>query len=168
MKPAGRLGLVFVIILCCIGCDQATKAVARATLASSGPISLWNDLIHLEYGQNSGAFLGLGASWPREARWLFFLLVPAVSLLLTLAYIARVRDAELTPVVGLSLLAGGGISNLIDRVVNNGAVADFVRLGGRVLHTGVFNMADVAIVAGAIVLFWWSVRESRHTPQNDA
>jgi signal peptidase II len=65
------------------------------------------------------------------------------------------------PFIGLCLLTGGGLGNLIDRISNNGAVTDFLRLGIGPLRTGIFNLADVAIVSGVLMLLWWSVGEGK-------
>jgi signal peptidase II len=57
-----------------------------------------------------------------------------------------------SPVVGATLLAAGGIGNLIDRVIRDGAVIDFMNLGIGPVRTGVFNVADVHIMA-AVAMF---------------
>jgi len=68
----------------------------------------------------------------------------------------------------LSLFIGGGASNLIDRLVYKGAVIDFLNIGIGNLRTGVFNVADVAIVAGAglMILSGLSAEDSRQSPSN--
>jgi signal peptidase II len=63
--------------------------------------------------------------------------------------------------MSLSLILGGGISNLIDRLVRDHRVIDFMIVGFGWLKTGVFNVADVAITAGVGLLFWRSVRSSQ-------
>ena len=81
--------------------------------------------------------------------------------MVTLVYLMRVPSLDLMPVIGLSLMAGGGVGNLIDRIFNNGAVTDFVRLGIGPLRTGIFNLADVAVVVGISMLFLWGVGERK-------
>jgi signal peptidase II len=76
---------------------------------------------------------------------------------------ARVDRLELVPTIALSLLAGGGIGNLIDRIANDGAVTDFVRIGIGPLRTGIFNLADVAIVVGVLVLALWNAVDGSET-----
>ena len=156
MNRFSRLGLVLTIVICCVGCDRATKHIAKETLSSSPPISLLGDSVRFEYVENSGAFLGLGSSLPDAARVLLFIIFSGAGLVVAIAYIFRVDGLELMPTIGLSLLAGGGLGNLADRIANNGAVTDFVRLGIGPLRTGIFNMADVAIVAAVLVLGLWS------------
>lgn len=156
-----RFSLAILILLSCAGCDRATKNIAREELVSSPPISLLNDFVRFEYVENSGALLGLGSNLPREGRFLLLVIFAGASLLLALGYIASVHRLDLMPLIGLSLLAGGGVGNLIDRIFNNGAVTDFVRLGFGSLRTGVFNLADVAILAGVLMLLLWSAGERR-------
>lgn len=170
MNRFSRIGLVLAIVICCVGCDRATKHIARQTLASSPPISLLGDSVHFEYVENSGAFLGLGSNLPDAARVLLFVIFSGAGLVVALAYIFRVDGLELMPTIGLSLLAGGGVGNLADRIANNGAVTDFVRLGIGPLRTGIFNMADVAIVAAVLVLGLWSAfgaKQSSDSPESE-
>lgn len=165
MKRTWRLSLFILILLACVGCDRATKTFARGALASSLPISLLNDLVRFEVTENRGALLGLGSKWPNEVRFGLLVVFAGVSLTLALVYVARVHRSEWMPLMGLSLLAGGGIGNLIDRIFNNGAVIDFVSLGIGSLRTGIFNLADVAIVAGILMLLLWSARETKRPEQ---
>lgn len=163
MNRAWRLGLVLLIVLSCVGCDRATKYVAWRTLSSSPPISLLYDSVRLEYTENIGAFLGLGSSLPSAVRVLLFVIFSGAGVLLAFVYLARADRLDLLPTIALSLLAGGGVGNLVDRISNNGAVTDFVRLGIGPLRTGIFNLADVAILAGVLLLFLWSLGERKDT-----
>ena len=88
---------------------------------------------------------------PREVRFVLLVIFASVSLVLTLAFIATVPSLGLRPLIGLSLVAGGGVGNVIDRIFNNGAVIDFIRLGIGPFRTGIFNVADVAIVVGVAI-----------------
>jgi signal peptidase II len=60
----------------------------------------------------------------------------------------------------LALVAGGGISNLIDRLLYNGRVTDFLNVGIGGVRTGIFNVADMAIMAGALLLLL-NMRDSK-------
>jgi signal peptidase II len=73
---------------------------------------------------------------------------------LLLVFSARLFQAtKPVELVGWSLVIGGGASNLIDRLVRDGRVVDFLRIGIGELRTGVFNVADAAIVLGLACLF---------------
>jgi signal peptidase II len=152
MKRIHRLGLVVLILISCTGCDQVTKNIAKEALASSAPISLLNDSIRVEYTENPGAILGLGADLPSEIRLLFFIIFVSLVLTLTLVFIVNTHGLNLIPLVGLSLITAGGIGNLLDRLFNDGAVIDFVQLGLGLFRTGIFNLADVAILVGVSTL----------------
>jgi signal peptidase II len=63
-------------------------------------------------------------------------------------------------------VAAGGIGNLLDRLFNNGAVIDFIRLGIGPLRTGIFNMADVAIVTGVVTFLLFSTQGKQKAAAN--
>lgn len=64
-------------------------------------------------------------------------------------------------IAGFSLIVGGGIGNLIDWTFNNGAVIDFMNFGVGNLRTGIFNIADVAIMLGEGMLIFFALRNKR-------
>ena len=144
-----QLMILLLLLATCVGCDQAAKRVARAELFNADPISYWNGVVRFEYAENSGAFLSLGSRLPPQAR--FFFLVVMVGGLLTIGLGLTIFSDRLNlrQKAVLALAVGGGLGNLIDRVAN-GAVVDFMSLGIGNLRTGIFNLADVAIMAGMI------------------
>jgi signal peptidase II len=79
-------------------------------------------------------------------------------LLALLAYALFVRAARATFIFALALVLAGGSSNLIDRFANDGYVVDFINLGVGPIRTGIFNVADVAITAGILLLLFQSWR----------
>jgi len=147
-----RLGLVILILIACTSCDQMTKSIAKVSLAPSSPISLLNDSIRMEYIENPGAILGLGGNLPREARVLFAIVFVSVILAFTLVFAVNTHRFSLMQLVGISFVAAGGLGNLLDRLANDGSVIDFIRLGIGPLQTGIFNVADVAIMGGAFTI----------------
>ncbi|MEW5851205.1 MAG: signal peptidase II [Myxococcota bacterium] len=150
----------------CIGCDQATKRAAEQSLAGSAPISFVGDVFRLQYAENTGAFLGMGGNLdPRLRFWAFTILVAV--LLLGALWWGLTAPLSRTRVLALAAILGGGWSNWLDRVVNNGAVVDFMNLGLGPLRTGIFNVADVAIVVGAALLaVRWSSPQGRPAAQS--
>jgi signal peptidase II len=165
MRRLWRFVLVLLILLSCVSCDRATKNIAKEQLAASPAISLLNDAVRFEYTENSGALLGLGSTLPSGVRYLLLVVFAGASLLFTLIYIASARRLDFALLMGLSLVAGGGLGNLIDRIFNNGFVTDFVRLRAGPLRTGIFNMADVAIVVGTGLILLWSLREGKEVAE---
>jgi signal peptidase II len=134
-------------------------------LASSGPVSLLNDAVRFELIENLGAILGFGSNLPREVRFLLFVVFTGAIGLIALAFTVSARRPIWWQWVGLSLVAGGGVANLVDRILNDGAVTDFVRLKLGPLRTGVFNLADVAIVVGAALVLLASTRVEHDSPE---
>lgn len=151
-RKASALLVFGAVLFGAAGCDVATKQLALASLAGAGTVSLAGDLVRLELASNPGGFLSLGAHLPEALRQLFFVgLVPLLLLVLCAALLRR-REASLPLVMGLGLFAGGGLANWLDRLLHGGAVTDFVTLGLGPLRTGVFNVADLAILAGVAAL----------------
>jgi signal peptidase II len=148
VRRTTRLILVAIITLASVGCDQATKHFARHTLAAPERISILDGLVHLELAENRGAFLSFGSNLSAEARRFLFIICPSV-LLLAVAF-ASLFGPRLEPghVIGLALVLGGGVGNLIDRLFQDGVVTDFVRVSLGPVRTGIFNMSDLAIVLG--------------------
>jgi signal peptidase II len=135
-----------------------TKTIAKESLASSSPISLLNDSIRIEYTENLGAILGLGANLPGQVRFLVFVIFVSLILAVTLAFAVNAHSFSLNQLIGLSLMAAGGIGNLLDRLFNNGAVIDFVSFGIGPLRTGIMNVADVATTIGVVTFLLFSVK----------
>lgn len=148
-----RLTVMIVTLLACIGCDQATKAMARSQLPRNEIQSFVYDTFRLQYAENKGAFLSLGASLSESLRRAFFSVGIAVVLLGVFAYIIAGPAISPTYLVSITLILGGGLSNLIDRWAYGGVVVDFLNVGIGEIRTGIFNLADVAIMAGATSIF---------------
>jgi signal peptidase II len=144
--------LVLFVILSCVGCDQASKAIARDILPRSERISLLGDILRLQSAENNGAFLGMGNALPERVRSVIFTGLVAVLLLglLVCLFYAPLVPSKLC--IGLSMIVGGGLSNLLDRIINQGWVFDFLNLGVGVLRTGIFNIADVTVMVGAVLV----------------
>jgi signal peptidase II len=143
---AGRIALV-VMVLATIGCDRVTKHAAASMLAGTPVRSYLADTVRLAYVENPAGFLSLGTGLPPAARMAIFTVATGF-MLLALAVIAIRRRWDGWPILGLSLFVAGGASNWIDRVMR-GSVVDFLNVGVGPVRTGVFNVADVAILVGA-------------------
>ncbi len=151
MSRAERIRLLFAVLLVVLALDQATKLLARKHLAYQPGQSYLGGVARLEYAENRGAFLSLGADLP--AGWREGLLTGLNVLLVVglTVYLVRGRDLSRWPTFALALLISGGFGNLIDRVFRGGAVVDFMILGVGPVRTGVFNVADLCLTTGAIL-----------------
>lgn len=153
LSRAAQLSILFLLLATCVGCDQAAKRMATQHLFDAQPISFLNGLVRFEYAENAGAFLSLGSRLPPSARFLLLEVMVGALLLCGLFFTIFSNRMSLRQKAVLALAMGGGLGNLIDRVLH-GAVVDFVSLGIGSLRTGIFNLADVAITVGMIGILW--------------
>jgi signal peptidase II len=158
MNKVGRIVLILLVAGIIAWIDQVTKSIAREQLANSPPIILINDIIRVYYSENSGAMLGLGANLPPNLRFWLLSVVAGLMLIGMLVFAWRSESLDIMGVLGTGLLVGGGVSNLIDRIIS-GRVIDFMNIGIGNLRTGIFNVADVAIMIGAGLVIVWSLRQ---------
>jgi signal peptidase II len=159
-----RIGLRVALLLAMagtIGCDRVTKHIATATLAGMPQRSFLGGVLRLDYAENAGAFLGLGADWPPYPRAMLFAVTTLVGVVVVAALGRRLRHVP-AALVGLALFAAGSLSNLVDRAAY-GSVVDFLNVGIGPLRTGIFNVADVAIFAGAVLVVAFGRFGSRPT-----
>src|SRR5688500_9666823 len=112
----GRLALL-VAMVATIGCDRVTKHIAGATLSGTAGRSFLADTVRLDYVENTGAFLGLGAEWPVPVRTAVFGVGTAL-LLLAIAVAALRSRWPRRALLGVALLVAGGASNLVDRIAH--------------------------------------------------
>jgi signal peptidase II len=135
--------------------DQASKAWALAELGNGRRIPLIDSIFDLRLVSNPGSAFGLfkGST----------LMIFVASCLITIAVIVwAIRDPAAHPALGL--IIGGGIGNLIDRMVRppgggRGEVIDFVYLS----FWPTFNLADAAIVVGVGAMLLLAMRENQTT-----
>lgn len=158
MRPTVRIVLL-VAIVATIGCDRVTKHFAATILTGTSSRSFLADTVRLEYGENTGGFLSLGANLPVVARISVFVIGTGVALLVAIWVAVRSSVSSWT-LVGLSVFVGGGASNWVDRV-SRGSVIDFLNVGFGSFRTGIFNVADMAIMLGAGIIVITELRANR-------
>jgi signal peptidase II len=161
MDMLKRAALILIVLITSVGCDQVTKEIARTRLPELRVYSFLGDLFRLQLTENHGAFLSLGAALSESNRFLIFTAMVGFALLGVLVYMLRKPNIGAFNIVSISLILGGGIGNLIDRILFNGGVTDFLNVGIGQLRTGIFNVADVAIMAGVGMLLYWSLRHQK-------
>ena len=161
--PRERIMLVILIIMLCVGCDQLTKEIAKSHLPRTKALSVAGDALRLDYTENRGAVLSFEYCLPE--RWRGSVLTTAVAVGLGLLLIFLMLTSVLRPslVVGVALICGGSLSNLLDRVAFGGYVVDFLSLGWGGFRTAIFNVADAAITMGTVLFLsgiLWNLRPS--------
>jgi signal peptidase II len=157
MSKTARTLLLLGIILSTVGCDHITKHLATTHLTGQ-PVnhSYLDGLLRLEYAENTGGFLSVGAALPAGLRNSIFIFGAAIVLCVIAVVVWKCRWDTATT-AGLSLVLAGGASNLFDRVVHGGVI-DFLNLGLGSVRTGIFNIADVAICTGLLLIAFTSIR----------
>jgi signal peptidase II len=156
--------LLGVILIATIGCDRVTKRIAIEALAGAPDRTFLAGTLRVAYAENTGGFLSLGAEWSHGGRTAVFVVATGALLLMVAAAMVRMRLDGLA-LLGATLFLAGGASNWADRVMH-GRVVDFLNIGIGPLRTGVFNVADMAIMAGLGLLIWAQWFEERRLPSD--
>lgn len=143
------IGVAFIVA------DQLVKLLALAALQTQS-FKFGNDPVNLALALslNPGAFLSVGAALPPLVKQMIFIIGVAV-VVGWAGYWALMHWATATgKALAVYAIALGGAGNLIDRVFRDGHVVDYLIINVGAAHTGVFNLADIAITAGALALAW--------------
>lgn len=146
-----RIVLILILIIGNIGCDQVSKKIVRKNIGPYETISVLNDHLTVIRAENPGAFLSLGDSLPSTAKSVLLSLLPLLILAFVFYYIITKHSLSKPMLVGLCFIVGGGIGNVFDRIVY-GSVTDFLHIKFGIFQTGIFNLADLSIVTGTIIL----------------
>lgn len=126
--------------------DQLTKITAINNLKDGNSVKVIGDFLNLTYVENYGAGFGI----LQNARWLF--IVVTIAVVISMIYFAISNKNDLMLKISIYILIGGAIGNLIDRIFR-GYVVDFIDIRfGKLYDFPVFNIADIAVVVGAILL----------------
>ena len=152
MMESRRIFFTLLVMVTCIGCDQATKTIASSRLESNVPVELIGNNLYLEYTENTGAMLGVGAELPEDMRFLIFTVFAGIALSAIFLYTVFERNLNAVDVISLSMILGGGLSNLLDRLFKGGIVVDFMIVSIGSIKTAIFNFADLSIVLGLLTL----------------
>jgi signal peptidase II len=154
--PGRRLVLFAVVAAVVIALDQWTKILVREHLGA--PRVYAHGLLTLVHTENTGAFLSIGANLPPIVRTLIFGGFVAVMLVVFTIAVVRGSIRGAGESVAAAAIIAGGVGNLIDRLMRDGRVTDFLYLEAGPLHTGVFNVADMAITCGVVWLLLTSMK----------
>jgi signal peptidase II len=152
-----------------VAIDQVSKAWADSQLRLRGIVEVLPNVLDFRYVRNPGAFFSMGAQLPQDVRRVLLSAAAIVVLGLIAALYARTGAGQGRLRWALVLLSSGAAGNLIDRM-RSGDVIDFVHLHvGSVLRWATFNVADVLITAGLLLLVIdvmrpQAARTPRHVP----
>jgi signal peptidase II len=167
MKSPIKIVLFCTLSLVFISCDRVTKQLAKEQLKGKEDIIYFHGTIRLQYAENTGAALGFGDSLPQQASMILLGILPLLFLLLLFGYAIRnAAKMRMMKMLSLALLFSGGIGNIIDRLLYDRHVTDFMNIGIQNLRTGIFNVADICVTAGAIgLLLFFSDKQIQSKPQ---
>jgi len=147
-RVANRL-LILVLLFLLVGCDHASKGVAKAELEAGGAFEVVRGVLSLRYVENTDIAFNLLRFIPEAIRFPALLAAGAIAVVALCFLLLRTRWSVSVPLLALILVTAGAVGNYLDRVFR-GYVVDFVHLP----HWPVFNIADVYITIGGLVLAW--------------
>ncbi|MBK7227684.1 MAG: signal peptidase II [Ignavibacteriales bacterium] len=146
-----RFLIISISILFLVGCDQTTKKVAQSELKNKDKTEIAG-IINLQYIENDGGMLSLGNKLPQEIKFIVFILLVSVFLIILFFYILKNQREMFLKQSALVLILSGGLGNLVDRVFNNGNVIDFIRIRLPLIESGIFNIADFYVTLGFVMI----------------
>ena len=146
-KTTARWAL-YATMLLLVGCDHATKTVAKEALSAGRVVTIARGWLDLRYAENFDTAFSLTRGWGSASKGTALCLVAIATTAAVLVVAWKRRNvATRSEQIGMALVLAGAVGNTLDRV-RRGYVVDFIH----VHHWPVFNVADVLVVAGAVLL----------------
>jgi len=147
-----KILLVSLSVFCLVGCDYTSKKIAKDSLKDISVHSYLGGNLKFVYVENPGGMLSFGSDLPVKSRLIIFQLLVSLLLVSLFVYTILMQRIKKWSLIALILILSGGIGNLLDRITNEGRVVDFMMMGIYSFRTGIFNIADVYITFGVLVL----------------
>ena len=142
--------IAIIIIVLSVILDRISKILVVSFLKPQGQFLILNHIIQFSYVENKGAAFGI----LENQRWIF--IAATLIMILVLSYALYKKMIVGTwGIIGVALIIGGGIGNLIDRIFQ-GYVVDFIDF--KLIYficPAVFNVADMCVVIGAFICIIW-------------
>ena len=146
------------LILCL---DQLTKGFVQKWLVMGESRDLIPGFLSLTARRNNGFAFGLLQKAPPSLQEAFFIGVPVFALILIILIFIKLQDNQVPTSVALTTILAGAIGNLIDRL-QYGYVVDFLLVHwGQALRLPAFNVADISIIVGVLLMFFNTLRQER-------
>jgi len=147
------------ILLFCLGSlsliswDRASKDLAKEHLKHQAPVSYFHDTFRLEYVENTGAAMSMGDQLSKTTSFWLLSILPLAVLVGAFVYtISKAKELSFAKMLAIALIFAGGAGNIIDRLLYDRHVTDFMNLGINHARTAIFNFADVYIIIGVLLL----------------
>ena len=159
---------ITILIIFNIAIDQISKIWVRANFEYGEVKTIIGDKFIMQYVENKGAFLGMGSDMNDTLKLIFLLILPALVLGYVIVYIVKTKELDRLSLIAFCCIVGGGIANVFDRIVYS-QVTDFffINLGG-VFKTGIFNVADLSVTTGMIMLLLGGIFNKKQKEAADA
>ncbi|HVA56955.1 MAG: signal peptidase II [Gemmatimonadaceae bacterium] len=142
--------LFWPVLVAVTAADAVTKAMAQRFLPLPLlPHEVLGNAVRLTLVYNPGAAFGI--SFGPYSRWIFMALIVAALAILSRLY-ATTRPGNVPRTLALALVCGGAVGNLVDRLRSGMGVVDFIDVGLRNARWPTFNVADMAVTVGAVLL----------------
>lgn len=166
LQPTSRIIAILLLIFLNISCDQVSKSLVRDKIAPNERIEVIKENLIFTKVENSGAAYSLGSNLSSGLKKIILQFIPALVLLVLFVMLLTSKDYNLPVMIGFSCIVGGGIGNVYDRIVH-GSVTDFLFVDLGFFKTEIFNMADVSIVIGTIVVIIFSLFRKKPVTENN-
>ena len=144
-------GVFFITLLLVVGLDQISKIYISSVMSLYASYPVIDGFFNITYVRNPGAAFGFLANATPMFRSLFLIVVSAAAIVMILWFLAKNKSAGTLLTFALSLILGGAVGNLLDRI-RFGNVVDFLDFYIASWHWPAFNVADSAISVGAVLL----------------
>ncbi|MDO3640712.1 signal peptidase II [Mucilaginibacter sp. L3T2-6] len=156
MKARGfvRIIIILALLAVVIGLDQVSKIMVRHNVMYYQYTHYFNDRFTLTRVENTGAFLSVGNTLAGPVRFIVLNLLPLLAVIAGLIFMLT-RQLNRTTLASIILIVGGGFGNIYDRI-RYGSVTDFMHINFGFFQTGIFNVADVTILAGMLMLLFYA------------
>jgi signal peptidase II len=153
MKPSIRILLFCALSLSLISWDRASKDLAKEYLQDKPARTFLHNGVRLEYVENTGAAASMGDHLdPTPSFWLLGIAPLNILGGLFIYMLIHARTIKAPKLIAFALLFAGGMGNILDRLLFDRHVTDFINLDLPLLRGYIFNFADVWITAGVLLL----------------
>jgi signal peptidase II len=164
-EKKNRIIFIILLVLAIVGFDQISKIIVRQNVESNSRTALVDKYLTLTKVENTGAFLSLGNNLPHILYVLLMIILPLIVVGFAIYYLITKPNLSKLFTIGICMFAGGGVGNVIDRILF-GSVTDFLYFDFVIFHTGVVNIADIAVTAGLFVLIYDAyINKNKLTPK---
>ncbi|GAA5030300.1 lipoprotein signal peptidase [Marivirga lumbricoides] len=160
-----RLILVMAILAISVIADQVSKIIIRNYIELHEQFSYLGGYFTITKVENSGAFLGMGDSMPEYIRIIVLIILPIVVMCYGIYFLITKKELPGLTLIGFTMMIGGGLGNIYDRIVY-GSVTDFMHIDFGFAQTGIFNVADLSITTGAVLVLLQSFAKPKPKVEN--